>query len=206
MKQKLLLNQKPVFIHSVNSFVHSKIFDQIICVFPQGEESFFESEIRKINDNISIDLVAGGKERQNSILNALRFIENQFSIQSNDMVLIHDSARPFADENMIQDILSALKDYPAAAPGYKISDALKIVSDEGLIEKDVDRKSLWAVTTPQGFHLKTLFKLLSQETNLLYDETSLFMKQGYKVKLIETGRYNLKITYPEDFKIAEKLV
>lgn len=197
-KQLKMISNIPLYQYSVDIFCQAQLFDEIILVCSAGKSQDFKV--------LPVSLVEGGKERHESVLNALKYLGQKYSLSDQDRVLIHDSARPLIQGKYISQVLQALNEYPAATLGYKITDALKHADEKGMIQNDVDRKNLWAVTTPQGFHLKKLIGLYQKTIDSLYDETRLFTENNLPVKIIEAGRHNLKVTYPEDFEAAKKLL
>ncbi len=185
----------------------SKNFSRILLVVPEKQEPFYKEILQNYPcEEKNIQIIHGGKERFQSVKNALHFLENNMEITENEKVLIHDTARPLLKEEYLIQILKELGKFEAVTLGYKITDALKKASASGIIEKNVDRDFLWAVTTPQGFKLKKLIDLYHAQSQFLYDETSLFTLNNFSAKIIDQGRYNIKVTYPLDLEIVTKLI
>lgn len=205
-KQLKKLLSIPLFEYSLKVFYNSNLIDRIVLVISEEDASFFQGYLKQKKFTDKVSFVLGGAERFDSVLNALSYIHKNHAITDNCKVLIHDSARPFLKHNYIKEILEHLKDFPAVSLGYKISDALKLADNNKLILEDIDRKNLWALTTPQGFMLKKLLNYYETKPEFIYDESSIFLDKNENVKIIEEGRYNIKVTYPEDFDIAATLM
>jgi 2-C-methyl-D-erythritol 4-phosphate cytidylyltransferase len=201
-KEKQLENLKgiPLYRYSVEHFLKSGMFEKVFLVVSEEKKDRFFIESQKVQ------IVFGGRERSDSVKNVLNKIRKSYSVEAGDFIFIHDAARPLIHKEYLKALDDTLKTFPAATLGYKVTDALKTGNEAGRIEGEVNREKIWAVTTPQGFHLKTLIELYMKAGEPVYDETALFSRAGYAVKIVESGRMNLKITYPEDWEIAEKLM
>lgn len=145
--------------------------------------------------------VCGGSSRALSVLNGLREV-------SQELVAIHDGARPLVSEEIIQSTLQAAQCRGAAAPAIPVRDTVKIARD-GLVQQTPDRSSLFAVQTPQIFHTKLIRSALEQalETGvLLTDDCSAAEAAGHAVFLTQGSDENLKITVPTDLILAEAIL
>ena len=201
-KQNLLLQDKPLWVHSLLKFQQAGFFTQIYIVIPPGQQSSYE-ELALKHQTGPINLIPGGSERHHSVRNALTAAK-EFLLPGNH-VFIHDTARPLFRMETLFLLRDALDSYPAATLGYPVTDALKRADEKGIIQGEIERTHAWAVTTPQAFHADTLYTLFQEAPDFAYDETYLFTRQNLPVKIIAAGRYNLKVTYPEDFQAAQKL-
>jgi 2-C-methyl-D-erythritol 4-phosphate cytidylyltransferase len=147
-----------------------------------------------------ITVTAGGDTRQNSVSSGLEEI-------SSDLVLIHDAARPFATRELIGRVVAELVEYDGAIPALPLDETVKRVHDERVAET-IDRERLWAVQTPQGFRtdvLRRAHEKAREEGIEGTDDATLVERYGGTIKVVRGLRSNLKITYPEDFEIAEAL-
>jgi 2-C-methyl-D-erythritol 4-phosphate cytidylyltransferase / 2-C-methyl-D-erythritol 2,4-cyclodiphosphate synthase len=141
--------------------------------------------------------ITGGKQRKNSINNALNNVSH---LKNEDIVLVHDAARPFTRPEDVQNLLSALDTHRAASLASPVSDTLR--RDQQVI----DRTGLWALQTPQAFHYGDLKQAHASESDAHTDDTSLLSAMGINVKIVPGSRTNFKITETEDLVMAEALL
>ena len=149
-------------------------------------------------------VVAGGKERQDSVANALAAIT-----ESEGYVAVHDGARPFAGKEVFTRTLEAAKEHGAAIAAVPVKDTIKVVNEAGEVTATPVRSTLYAVQTPQIFEvnlLKKAYANLAQYPAQVTDDASVVELLGHKV-VVALGRYeNIKITTPEDLLFAENLL
>lgn len=200
-KQFQPLLGKPVIVYSMLAFQRSKLVDEIII---SADSKYFDlihtlavkHKIKKLSG-----IAEGGKTRFESVRNAFNSIENA---RSSDLVLIHDAARPNISPQLIQTLLKAGSE---AVAGCRISDTVKRTS-KGYVTETLNRENLYTVQTPQLFRygvLKNSYKKSGRRVDFT-DESSLVENAGYKVKIVESPRENIKITTPGDIKLLKKLI
>ena len=155
--------------------------------------------------NIKINFVQGDSTRQKSVFNGLKAISEK-SENDDNLVLIHDGARPFVTEKLILETIDAAIKYNASVPGLMPTDTQKQINSEGFIEKHLERKTLVAVQTPQAFCFQQLFEAHKKSIleNVEYtDDTEIWGKYCGLVKVVQGDPNNIKITYPSDLKSIE---
>ncbi|MCF8495378.1 MAG: bifunctional 2-C-methyl-D-erythritol 4-phosphate cytidylyltransferase/2-C-methyl-D-erythritol 2,4-cyclodiphosphate synthase [Alphaproteobacteria bacterium] len=141
----------------------------------------------------------GGKDRKNSVYNALKSIIN---VKSEDIILIHDAARPLVEWDSVQELLDALDTHRTATPAVPVADTLRQETGDF-----VNREGLWAIQTPQAFRYGDLIHAHEHAPPGAYtDDTALVSAMGIPVKLVPGARSNIKITTPEDLRMAERLL
>ena len=148
-------------------------------------------------------IVPGGKERQESVFLGLQAIENK-----DEIVLVHDGARPFVKERYIHNLVERAANDGAAVLAVPVKDTIKRVK-EGLVDETIDREELWSIQTPQAFQLELLkdaHQRAIQDRVLGTDDASLLERQGQKVVIIEGDYDNIKITTKEDLIFAEVIL
>jgi len=200
-KSKLLLeiDGKTVIERSVNAFLNiSDVDDIIVTVREQDLETF-----ANLLDDERITFVIGGDTRQKSVKNAVD------TIDSADMLIIHDGARPLISEEDIENTVIAAKDCGAAAVGVPVKDTIKVIDGDNFIVDTPDRSKLFAVQTPQIFDFKQYKNALEKSLDDgkdFTDDCQLIEYAGGKVKMV-TGSYtNIKITTPDDLPLAENIL
>ncbi|MBN2668710.1 MAG: 2-C-methyl-D-erythritol 4-phosphate cytidylyltransferase [Bacteroidales bacterium] len=197
-KQFLLLNGRPILMHTIERF--EALSDEIIVVLPKNEMQTWKSLCEKFNFSISIKLIDGGKERFYSVQNAIESIED-----SEGIVLVHDGVRPLLSEKLIQHIIDQTQKGLLVIPVYDIQESIR--KQENNQNKMVDRRLYKTVQTPQGFHLSKIKKAYQQDYRSEFtDDASVLESIGETITLIEGERFNLKITTPEDLMLAELLI
>lgn len=217
-KQYLLLCGRPVLYYTLKNFEDSAV-DEIILVTGKDQIEYCKREIveaygfRKVTK-----IVPGGKERYHSVALGLEAAQNTAldGLLCN-YVLIHDGARPFATPGMIERGIEAVKKYDACVFGMPVKDTIKIIDKDGFAADTPRRESVWQVQTPQIFAfplIKNAYdKLMAEEQRLIGqgitvtdDAMVMELFSGKRVKLIEGSYENIKITTPEDLKIAESFL
>lgn len=199
----LNLKGKPILYYSLKTFSQNKNIDEIILVAEHDEIDYCVSEIvNKYNFFKVSKVVPGGKERQNSVLNGLK------AINKSDIVLIHDGARPFVNNKIIEEGIVNAGMYGACACGIAPKDTIKIRNDQNFSGGTLARNSLFNVQTPQCFKYDIILKCHKRaeaEGIKVTDDTSIAERYGYKVYLYDGSYSNIKITTPEDLVIGEKI-
>ena len=163
---------------------------------------FFEDDdckkvILVINDEVDFSddklvVVEGGKERYDSVSNGLKEVSSEY-------VLIHDGARPFLDKEDLESVKKEVSIYDAAILAKKSTNTIKY-SEDGFIEKTIDRNNIYEAETPQAFKTELIKDAYKDLTDNITDDAYLVEKKGHKVKLVESKHKNIKLTNKEDFE------
>ncbi|MEH7180875.1 2-C-methyl-D-erythritol 4-phosphate cytidylyltransferase [Neobacillus vireti] len=203
-KNKLLLelNNMPVLIHSLKVFDEDELCEGIILAISPQDEVEFKLLLKQHQVKKVLRLVPGGKERQDSIYNALKTVE------TDGIILVHDAARPFILKEHIHRLLETAQQTGAAIIGVPAKDTMKTVRDH-LVMATVERSSLWAVQTPQAFRFSILYKAYEQaekDSFIGTDDSSLVERISHPVTMIEGDYDNIKLTTKEDLFFAEAIV
>lgn len=199
-KQFLCLKGKPVLLHTVDLFTGLEEVQEIVIV--TGAEDMEQTQ-SLLKPYPSIRVVPGGKERQDSVFAGLQ------ALSDSEYVLIHDGARPFVSRSAIQRLVNTVKVRKAAILAVPVKDTIKQVNDQGMVINTPPRESLWAVQTPQAFHLPLIMDAYAQAYEHGFygtDDASLVERFGGEVS-IAMGEYtNIKITTPEDLWMGEMIL
>ena len=202
-KQFIEIKGKPVLVYTLEKFIYNKSIDEVILVLPEDEVDYCKKEVLQ-RYSLKVDrIVIGGKERQDSVFNALEAMEKA------DIVLIHDGARPFINEKIIEEGIKYANIYGAAAPGVAPKDTIKVKNEDNISVDTPDRNMLVAVQTPQCFKYDEIYQChrkIKEENAIVTDDTSVVERYGHKVYLYEGDYTNIKITTPEDLILAERLI
>lgn len=196
-KQFLLLNGKAIARHSFDLFASMKEVSEIVVVCDQSYQYLFNAH----GSHAKVTFANPGERRQDSVYNGLQAITSEPAF-----VCVHDSARPFINEAMVQRIIDAAREHGAATAGMPIKFTVKESHPHGLVARTPDRTHIWEIQTPQIIRyemLKKGFALAHEQSLTVTDDVSLIEQLGLPVQLV-TGCYrNLKITTPEDLLIAQ---
>ena len=203
-KQMVLLAEKPVIVHTITSFEDCQAINEIVLVVRKEDteaykELVFENRFKKVKS-----IVVGGETRQLSALKGFKRIS-----EKSRFVAIHDGARCLVTPEIIERVVDAAIAHNASSAATKATDTVKVVDEKGFVKKTLNRSELWNVQTPQAFEVKLYASCAysAREKGLAAtDDCSLIEMSGFKVKLIDTGRQNIKITLPEDVIIAEAIL
>ena len=198
-KQFKKLHGKPLYQYSLDTFIKSRLFDEIILVIPNSNQEKVQKEIkRKYSSQVS--LVIGGPDRQDSVKNAI-----QNSNPNIDLVVIHDAARPFITTTLIEKCIYACETSDGAIIAMQPHDTIKF-SKDNIVEKTIDRSNIWMAQTPQAFNKRKILEAYSSsdfDDLIVTDESSLMEKLGYKIMIVPGTGKNFKITTFDDWKRAE---
>ncbi len=198
-KQFLLLNNKPVMMHTLQAFYLSEIQPEIILVLSKDDHDYWKDLCFKFNFDIPHTLVEGGKERFHSVRNGL------MSIKEDGVVAIHDAVRPIVSSNLITQTFQNALETGNAIPCIKPSDSVRKLLDNG--SKIINRDKLALIQTPQTFDLGQLRIAYQQRFSSKFtDDASVVEAAGFPINLVEGSRNNIKITYPEDLELASFLL
>ncbi|UOE78262.1 2-C-methyl-D-erythritol 4-phosphate cytidylyltransferase [Parageobacillus thermoglucosidasius] len=201
-KQLIELRNEPLIVRTLKVFENDEWCRGIIVVINEAERTQFEQLFSRFHIKKITAVVGGGKERQHSVYNGLRAVKNS------DIVLIHDGARPFVTIEQIHELVNEAKEHGAAIPAVRVKDTIKKVCDQ-FVEETVERSGLWAVQTPQAFHVSLVLRAHEQAQKDGYigtDDASLVERIGGKVKIIEGDYRNIKLTTPDDLLFAEVIL
>ena len=202
-KQFLEIGGKPILYYSMECFQKSPLIQDIILVTGEDMISYCQSEIvEKYGFTKGCKVTAGGKERYDSVYAGL------LCCQDTDYVYIHDGARPFVTEEMIQRGYEAVKRTNACVMGMPSKDTVKLADPSGYIKETPDRKIVWNIQTPQIFSydlIRGAYESIRKKdmSNVTDDAMVVEQETGTKILLVEGSYQNIKITTPEDLAVAE---
>ena len=196
---------KPIIYYTLKKFSENKKIDNIVVVLSKEEVEYFKENILKKYELRINKIVIGGKERQDSVYNALKSLKNS----STDIVLIHDGARPFISERIINEGIKFAEIYGAAAPGVMPKDTIKVKNEKNFSVDTPNRANLVSIQTPQVFKFDEILEChekIRYNGEMVTDDTMVVEKYGYSVYLYDGEYTNIKVTTPEDLILAERLI
>lgn len=212
---------KPIIIWALKALEDTKAVTEIIPVLKKKEVEYGAKLISEYGISKVKRIAVGGKERQDSVFNGLKYIDDK-----NCLVLIHDGARPLIEKKLVKKAIKELanntstfisykeglkkykkekRNYDGVILGIPLKDTIKEI-DDGIITKTLKRDSIWLVQTPQVFHYSSIFSAYDKAMNEGFystDDSALVERYGGRVKIIMGSYRNIKITTQEDLIVAE---
>jgi 2-C-methyl-D-erythritol 4-phosphate cytidylyltransferase len=198
-KQFLLVNNLPVLMHTINCFLEYDLNIKIIMALPESQIVFWNELCNTYNFSKQMQIVKGGKERFESVKNALSVITGD------GLVAIHDGVRPLVSVETIKLCFETAQNYGNAVPVFALNESVRKIDNE--ISYAVNRSEFRIVQTPQVFQIKLIQQAYMQQyCKDFTDDASVLERKGIKINLVEGNRENIKITTPVDLIIAEALL
>ncbi len=203
-KCEVPLSGKPLFYYSLSAFENSRLVEGVVLVLP-GERLGDWSRERLLTEGFSkvMTIVPGGVTRQQSVFSALEKLPAEVNI-----VVVHDGARPLVSSLAINSVCDIPEGFDGLITAIRVTDTVKEV-DNSRVVKTLDRDRLVSVQTPQAFLRSRLYEAHKKALEKGFegsDDASLIEFIGGKVGVIQGDRHNIKVTYPEDLVIVERLL
>lgn len=210
-KQFLMLGDKPIIIHTIEKFLLCSRIDNIYIGVHEDWIIYMQDILNKyIKQKDKIKVVAGGKDRNGTIMNIISEIENDFGESESNIIVTHDAVRPFITLRIIEENVDAAMNFDACDTVIPATDTIVVSNDNKEISDIPDRKYMYQGQTPQSFKinlLKKLYKDLNDnEKNVLTDACKICVVRNTPVKLVLGEVSNMKITTIDDYKIAQAIL
>lgn len=210
-KQYLKIGNKPIILHTIEKFLIYEKFEKIIVLCPNSWISHTKELVNKylkINDKVVV--LEGGSTRNDTIMNAVDYIEKEYGLDEETIVVTHDSVRPFLTHRIIQENIEATMKYGACDTVIPATDTIVESLDADKIHSIPDRKHMYQGQTPQSFKAKKLKELFTslteEEKNILTDAAKIYVLKNEPIHIVQGEVFNIKITYPYDLRVAETLL
>ncbi len=198
------LGTKPVITYSLKAFEECPDIDGIVLVVRKDRLEAAKGMVKMFGFAKVQDVVAGGNERQTSVANGLAVLGDEVKI-----VAVHDGARPCVKPELISDTIKSAKRYDSGVAAAKVTDTIKEIKRGHVVNRTVDRTTLWSVQTPQTFKKDLLlegFAAVKKKNASVTDEASAVELLGKEVRIVPAAWSNVKITTPDDLQIAAALL
>jgi len=212
-KQFINIGGVPIIVVTLRQFLANERLDIIYVAVHHDwlsyaeklfKDSFSKEQLSKIR------VVAGGRERIDSFINIMNDVIAQTGINEQDILICHDSVRPFVSQQMINDCIDATIRYQLALTVIPVTDTIHTSQDNDMIDGTLDRSQLYNGQTPSGFNLKLLHDSISkfsdEEKKTVTGTTQLMLKLGYKIKKVVGHTSNFKITTDNDLDVADRIM
>ncbi len=208
-KQFLPLGKKPILIQTIEKFVLEERFKAILVVCPVDWLTHTQDLVHKYVTDQRVVVITGGAERNDTLMNGIKYIEENFGLQDDDAVVTHDAVRPFITKRIIDDNIKAVMKYHAVDTVVPAIDTIVRGKDDQVEEIPI-RDYMYQGQTPQSFnikHLKAAFnQLTDQQKAILSDSCKICLLAGEAVHVVRGELANIKITTPYDLKIARAII
>ncbi|SFC60675.1 2-C-methyl-D-erythritol 4-phosphate cytidylyltransferase [Parapedobacter composti] len=206
-KQFLPLNGTPVMMHAINAFYNSNSSPSIIAVLPATLRDQWAALCKEHGFTIPHTVADGGKTRFQSVKNGLAVVRQLASDLPQSLIAVHDAARPLVTPALIDKTYAAASRTAAAALATPCTNSVRLVSNNGLKNNAYRRELVYLMQTPQTFNGAVLYEAYEQPEEETYtDDASVVERKGYPLTLVKGDTRNIKITFPEDLRIAELLI
>ena len=208
-KQYLELQGKPVLAYALEVFEQSSVIDDILLITGEDHIDYCKKEICKKYGIKKVSAVApGGKERYESVWKALCILKER---GQSGYVMIHDGARPFLTEDILERVYRQVQTYKACVVGMPVKDTIKLIDKAGQITESPDRSFVWQAQTPQAFAIPLIIEAFEKQmkedcSHITDDAMVVERRMGVPVYMVEGSYRNIKITTPEDLMIAQALL
>lgn len=209
-KQFLELKGKPILNHTLEKFLPNPRFEKIIVLSPKAWLNHTRQIIKKhTGDYDKIAVIEGGVTRNETIMNAIAYIDEHYGLADDTVIVTHDSVRPFVTHRIIEENIAAAIRDGACDTVVPATDTI-VESNGEFISNIPDRRRMYQGQTPQSFNAKllrdTYQSLTEDEKAILTDAAKILVIKGKKVSLVQGETFNIKITYPYDLRIARSLL
>ena len=210
-KQFQLLGTKPIIIHTLEQFLLNARIDRILVGVPKDWLSYTNDLLKKyIPQYQDIIVIAGGASRNETIMNAISYIDENFGVKAEDIIITHDAVRPFVTQRIINDNIDAMKKYDAVDTAIPAYDTIIHVDESQVITDIPDRKYIQCGQTPQTFKITRLAadyqSLTDQEKAILTDACKILAIKHNAVYVVAGESFNIKITTVFDLKMANAIL
>lgn len=212
-KQFLMLEDKPIIIHTIEKFLLVSELDLILVGINPQWQGYFEDLLKKhfSSETVArIQVVPGGRSRNETIENLISYVEGNLGLSDEDLLVTHDAVRPFVSLRIITDSIELMDSFDMVDTVIPAHDTIVVSSDGRTIDDIPKRSNMYQGQTPQTFRIgayKTLYEELSEkEKSLLTDACKVFIIKGKPVGLVRGDEANLKITTINDYKLAKAIL
>lgn len=210
-KQFLIAGGKPVIIHTIEKFIVFSEFEKIIVPVPRQWQAYTKDIVNQyISDTQRISIIEGGNTRNETIMNAIEYIDKQGGLDDDTLIVTHDSVRPFVTYRIIEENIKYAGECGACDTVIPASDTIVESKDGSYISSIPARRMMYQGQTPQSFRAKRLRELYEsltdEEKDILTDACKIYVLKNEPVHLVEGEVSNIKITYPHDLRVAEAIL
>ena len=204
-KQYIEIKGKAIIAHTVEKFLLSKKIDKVLVLCPEDWVLYTKELLPEF-----VTVLSGGSTRNETLINAINYIEESDGLTEDTIIVTHDAVRPFVTERIIEENIDKVLEYGATGTVIPATDTITESLNGQTISSIPDRNVLYQAQTPQCFKAKTLkelyLSLTDDEKDILTDACKVYVLKGYAVHLVKGEVSNIKITYPYDLIVANAIL
>ena len=210
-KQFIEINGKPIIVHTLINMLKVQRFDCIIIAAREDYIDYLEAKVAEfVKDSHRVRIIAGGKERMDSIKCVTDAIEHEFGVTEEDVIVIHDAVRPFVTEKILNDSIDAAAQFGACVCGLPCADTI-LHSAKGDVVDDIPKRSeLFCGQAPDSFRLKHFLEmqaaLTPEQREVITGTSQICTMNGQPIHIIEGDAINFKITTDSDLLMVKTLL
>ncbi len=195
-KQYLPLKGKPIIVHTIEKFILNDRFEKIIIATPKDWINHTQDIIKKYIFDSRVIVIEGGTDRNETIMNGIRYVEKEFGLNEDDIIVTHDAVRPFITHRIIEENIDMALEFGSVDTVIPAVDTIVESTNHDFITDIPVRGNIYQGQTPQSFNMKTIQKhynnLTDDEKQILTDACKICLLAGEKVKLVNGGISNIK--------------
>lgn len=198
------LLDKPLIVWTLELFELIEEIEEVIPVLKESDMAAGVGIFEKYNLSKIKRVAPGGDERQDSVYNGLRLLKKDYA----GLVIIHDGARPLIDRATVMATINNISGFDGVVVGVPVKDTIK-EAEKNIVKRTLKRETLWAIQTPQVFRYDSIMNAYDKaiaENYYATDDSALIERMGGTVNIVMGSYENIKITTPEDIRIAEFLL
>ncbi|HDM9239179.1 TPA: 2-C-methyl-D-erythritol 4-phosphate cytidylyltransferase, partial [Listeria innocua] len=199
-----------IIVHTVEKFILNTRFDKILISSPKEWMNHAEDNIKKYISDDRIVVIEGGEDRNETIMNGIRYVEKTFGLNDEDIIVTHDAVRPFLTHRIIEENIDAAIETGAVDTVIEALDTIVESSNHEFITDIPVRDQMYQGQTPQSFNMKKVYNhyqnLSAEKKQILTDACKICLLAGDQVKLVKGEIFNIKITTPYDLKVANAII
>ena len=212
-KQFISIGGTPIIVLTLREFLKVERFEKIYIAIHKDWRAYLEELLSASFSAEELDrlsLVDGGKERLDSFIHVMDAVISRFGLKEEDVLICHDSVRPFVTQQMITDCIDAALEDDFALTVIPTTDTIHVAKDKRFIEGTLDRSNLYNGQNPSGFRIALLKKAIDsfseEEKASVTGTTQLILKLGYKIRIVQGHTSNFKITTDNDLDVADRII
>lgn len=210
-KQFLHIGKKPIIVHTVEKFIINDKFDKVLVLCPKQWMNYTKEIFSKhLPENDKVVIIQGGETRNETILNSVLYIEENYGLDDETVVVTHDAVRPFVTHRILEDNIAFASAGLACDTIIPAADTIVESQDGEYLSQIPDRSKYYQGQTPQSFRAKRFkdlyLSMTEEEKAILTDACKVFIVKGEKVAIVKGETFNIKVTYPYDLQLAETLL